>query len=73
LSRIMRDLVARGRKARGVVDLDVGEPDLADAVEPCGRGLPHCVGMSSSYCSLCGRGVPKEIKQDEDKGPFFIL
>ena len=66
----MRDLVARGRKARGEI---IEEPDLVDAVEPCGRGLPHCVGMSSSYCSLCGRGVPKEIKQDEDKGPFFIL
>jgi hypothetical protein len=74
MSRIMRDLVARGRKARGVVDLDVGEPDLADAVEPCGRGLPRCIGMSSSYCSLCGRGVPQEIKkQDEDKGPFWIV
>ena len=66
----MRDLVARGRKARGEI---IEEPDLADAVEPCGRGLPHCVGMSTSYCSLCGRGVPRKVKEDDDKGPFFIL
>ena len=65
----MRDLVARGRKARGEI---IEEPDLVDAVEPCGRGLPHCVGMSTSYCSLCGRGVPQKVKED-DKGPFFIL
>ena len=69
----MRDLVARGRKARGEVDLDIGEPDLADAVEPCGRGLPYCIGMSTSYCSLCGRGVPRKVEEDDDKGPFFIL
>jgi hypothetical protein len=67
----MRDLVTRGRKARGEI---IDEPDLADAVEPCGRGLPRCIGMSASYCSLCGRGVPQEIKAPDDKsGGWFYL
>ncbi|MGH8910528.1 MAG: hypothetical protein ACRD0K_29550 [Egibacteraceae bacterium] len=72
MSRIQRALLEESRKARGLIDLDVGGPVAAVAGPPCGRGLVNCLGRTLAACALCGRGHAVGQVPIREPGPDYL-